>query len=159
MSEPLTDAELAEIEARVILATKGDWEAWPLPHMSVKDGTVTRLPGYTGAWLIRARFRDDQGRRVTSFVAECNTRVESNEANAQLMAHAHDDIPRLLADLRRLRTGASAFETAMKELFHAEGHDKAAFHSAADKLLCAALEQLDYGGGVAIYRKAEKWYA
>jgi hypothetical protein len=55
--------------------TPGPWEAWPTP-----DGSVA----------VRKQYRDEQGRRVTTWPAVCGCNTLPNEANAALIAAAPD---------------------------------------------------------------------
>lgn len=73
----LTDAELAEIRARHAAATPGVWES----RHGYVDGGVGRKRGS----LIRSLDAD------------------WSEEDASFAAHAHQDIPRLLAEIDRLR--------------------------------------------------------
>jgi hypothetical protein len=85
MSDQLTDAELAEIEERVNAATAGPWKNRPLESEG-DSSTVYQM----------SRFVD--GREVSRI---CE--VFSEEANAAFVAHARQDVPRLLAEVKRLR--------------------------------------------------------
>ena len=76
---PLTDADLAAMDARVLLTGAGPWE----PRRGNNDGIV-RVLGMAGHYQ---RLADCYG----------------NEALAEFIAHARDDVPRLVAEVRRLR--------------------------------------------------------
>lgn len=57
--------------------TPGPWECWPSQQVVVR------------------RCRDEQGRRVTHFLAHCNSATQDNVANARLMAAAPEMAERL----------------------------------------------------------------
>jgi hypothetical protein len=80
----VSDERLAEIEQRCAAATPGPWE--------VRWGYYVHVPG-------------DPFSLAT--VVSCQTvpadRREEHEANARLIAHAREDVPALLAEVRRLR--------------------------------------------------------
>lgn len=88
----LTDERLAEIEARAQAATDGPWQAaLDRPsHPSVGDITA---PG---------------NHHVVCFGHDYDEYGSiDNVADAAFIAHARDDIPALLAEVRRLREQAS----------------------------------------------------
>lgn len=79
MTAPLTEAALAAIEARAAKATPGPW-------------TATEHAKF---WQLDAAF-DAVATTALCFAPE-------TAANAAFIAHARADIPRLLAEVRRLR--------------------------------------------------------
>lgn len=97
MTDRLTDAEIAEIQARVDAATVGPWErdAWYVVGQ-VKGGR----PG--GEVIIQCRFTnhniDDKQWRAR------------DEGNAVFVAHSRTDIPRLLKDRKAGREREDALE-------------------------------------------------
>lgn len=87
--EPLPNAELDAIEARCWAATPSPWWAW----VEGRDGTSAS--SFIGRGLDGARHPDlylstDPGERVST-------------ADYDFIAHARQDLPRLLAEVRRLR--------------------------------------------------------
>lgn len=88
----MTDDELKAIEARANAATPGEWQVGPeiplakgregLMHINAGDyGEVARLLSYLQDAELAGRWR----------------------ADAQFIAHAREDIPKLIAEIRRLR--------------------------------------------------------
>lgn len=91
MSEPMTPERIAEIEERCEKATKGPWEA-----REEFDGypTYTRVGALQGAYCrTLARTQALYGRSHVP-TSEC-------EANADFIAHTREDIPYLLAEVKR----------------------------------------------------------
>lgn len=70
--------------------TLGEWKAWKAP---------------TGEWTVRAEYRDEQDRRVTSWPAVCNCGVQDNEANAHLMAASKEMLEACKAFVRKVDAG------------------------------------------------------
>ncbi|WP_432942930.1 hypothetical protein ACQPXM_38550 [Kribbella sp. CA-253562] len=90
-SGPLTDGELDEIERRTAAASPGPWTSF-----------VEGRDHLGGDDFIRVSDRDDEpdlylSRAVTGGV------VPASVADLDFVAHARQDIPRLLAEVRRLR--------------------------------------------------------
>ena len=83
----MTEVELHTIEKRAEKASAGPWTAWDAPE---------------GESVIRRTWQDDQGRRVTSFIAVCSSTTADNAGNAEFSAHAREDVPSLVAEVRRL---------------------------------------------------------
>lgn len=82
----MTEQELAEITERASKATPGPW--W---H---KDGWEGAMPG--DEWYVY------QEQPLGEIIC-CPCRSNPSEANAEFIAHAREDIPALLAEVRRLR--------------------------------------------------------
>jgi hypothetical protein len=93
MNEPLTEAELIEIEARAAGAIAGPW-------------TIRRMERADAgpAVAIEANGAD---RTVVDVEAGEGT---LDEREAQFIAHAREDVPRLIAEVRRLRAGVQRSE-------------------------------------------------
>jgi hypothetical protein len=92
--EPLSDADLDAVEARCRAATPSPWWAW----VEGRDGTSAS--SFIGRGLDGARHSDlylstDPGDRVT-------------DEDYDFIAHARQDLPRLLAEVRRLRNQPDA---------------------------------------------------
>lgn len=81
----MTDERLAEIEARVAAATSGPWKT-------------------TGGQLLARPDADD----FDSVLSCCNT----DDGTLAFIAHARDDIPDLIAEVRRLRAPITSAEEA-----------------------------------------------
>ena len=62
--------------------TPGPWVAYKGGHFLI-EGVDTEVPPN-----IRRYFLDEQGRRVTQFIADCNTFMPEARANAKLIAKA-----------------------------------------------------------------------
>ena len=112
--EDLRDADLSEIEARAAAATPGPWE-----HMSYPSGTeyvhMRHASGRSGPRIMGPDHSDQDGHvgahmnlyNVSAFTAltgETEIMLEREKtANAEFVAHAREDVPRLVAEVRRLR--------------------------------------------------------
>lgn len=77
----MTEEELEEIEKRANAATEGPWEVVPDPDKPYLD-KVVRHYGH-----------------LTDLLAQC---FHTN-GNATFIAHAREDVPALIAEVRRLR--------------------------------------------------------
>ena len=80
MTQPITPADLAAMEARCAAATAGPWEhEWTGYRYAIesRDGVIAKLSEY-----------------VT---------MEKERMDAEFIAASRTDIPRLLAEVRRLR--------------------------------------------------------
>jgi len=86
--EPISDAELAAIEARVAGASRGPWESF----VEGRDHT-------SGDNFIRVGGRDEN--EPDMYVLRDS--VPASVADQDFIAHARQDMPRLLAEVRRLR--------------------------------------------------------
>jgi hypothetical protein len=88
IDEPLTDAELDAIEARVVAASKVPWQSF----VEGRDHT-------SGDNFIRVgRLDDDEPDMYVS-----RDTVPASVADQDFIAHARPDMPRLLAEVRGLR--------------------------------------------------------
>lgn len=97
MTNPITDAQLDEIDARHNAATPGPWGS----HRDL-DGvyTIQARPRVTCAGM------ETDGDIAT--LAAGRTDAESY-ANARFIGHAREDVPALLAEVRRLRDKAREY--------------------------------------------------
>jgi hypothetical protein len=88
IDEPLTDAELDAIKARVVAASKAPWQSFVEGRDHTSGDNFIRVGG----------LEDDEpdvyGSRDTG---------PASVADQDFIAHARQDIPRLLAEVRRLR--------------------------------------------------------
>lgn len=84
MSSPLTDDELAAIEARAAAATPGEWHFYPADPLDRAEVFV---------------------REPLTLVAQCPRAHGHGDANAAFIARARTDVVALLAEIRRLRAG------------------------------------------------------
>ena len=98
MTNPLTESDLSEIEARCEAATSGPWKMSPASAVSNKPASVTALR------MVRGHKRD---RLETGTVCEITDRAgrfdDQLDADAHFIAAAREDVPRLVAEVRRLR--------------------------------------------------------
>lgn len=90
MSETVTDTRLQEIEARCAAATPGPWSA-------------VREAGQANAWHVAT------GRWVWH---EPSRSTFWSEEDVSFMAHAREDIPALVVEVRRLRAALTCPEAA-----------------------------------------------
>jgi hypothetical protein len=88
--EPLSDAELAAIAARAAAASPAPWEAF-----------VEGRDHLGGDDFIRVGGLDDD--EPDMYVLR--DRTPASAADLDFIAHARQDIPRLVAEVRRLRGG------------------------------------------------------
>jgi hypothetical protein len=88
IDEPLTDAELDAIKARVVAASKAPWQSF----VEGRDHT-------SGDNFIRVGGLDDD--EPDMYVSRDTG--PASVADQDFIAHARQDIPRLLAEVRRLR--------------------------------------------------------
>lgn len=96
MEDPLTEAELAAIEARAGAATRGPWEAFVegRDHLSGDD-------------FIRTGGLDD-GAPDMYVTLHFDTRaVPALSADLDFIAAARQDVERLVAEIRRLRASGN----------------------------------------------------
>lgn len=86
----MTDAELRAIEARSLKATAGPWETWS--DLVVGGPTIENRPGLCrgGSGTICQMEENDFPEQVV-------------KANQRFIAHARDDVPALVAEVKRLR--------------------------------------------------------
>lgn len=83
---PMSDQDLVEIETRATAATMGPW------HTALRLGTYRKME-------LRAIF----GPNGTTLVPGTRPYATLQTADAEFVAHARTDVPRLLAEVRRLR--------------------------------------------------------
>lgn len=89
--KPMTDEELAAIQGRLTKATPGPWKA------GKDDFTKNIIEVAKDRGTIIVQRRDDHNMFWNSYIP-----IEQTFADAALIAHAPDDISRLLAEVRRL---------------------------------------------------------
>lgn len=108
--KPLTDHDLDEMEARCKAATPGPWRASDdEPSDVVIWGPADKFLVNVGADAI-VPMSNTTGGAVLAF--------DADRLNAEFMAHARTDLPRVLAELRELRRLAR--ETEAKYQAHSE---------------------------------------
>ena len=97
-TEPLTESELVSIEARHTKATPGEWFGGDVFVACATDRAV---------------------------IAECNGKPNwstgQQRANVAFVAAAHQDIPRLLSEVRRLQNERDFYSRTVMSLNHAIG--------------------------------------
>lgn len=89
---PMTEQQLQKIEARVRAASPGPWE---------KDRAC-------GGWPVVVN--EDGKSFIASFKASYSNQ-DREDANAELTAHSRQDLPALLAEVRRLREALRGLPT------------------------------------------------
>lgn len=107
MSEPLSDEYLAEIERRTASATPGPWYVRHLDDDHAMSLTAVSTVPDTGDG---ERWPDfDHGVIVAATLVQQPRYVDIEderwEVNAKFIADARTDVPRLIAEIRRLRGG------------------------------------------------------
>ena len=81
--------------------TPGPWKYAALHAVDISDGKATPiLDGPLTNFIVKRTYRDEQGRRCTSFIAEANSVLLEVSANARLIAAA----PELYEALVQART-------------------------------------------------------
>lgn len=159
--KPLTDEELAAIETRAEKATPGPWR-WEYPNLEelriddpdIREGDVT-------PYLVTDGVPDADP--VLDDICDPMVGIE----DAAFIAHARQDIPRLLAEVRRLRArnheiqeradkryaelekqwrGWQECLARADKMLKAAGPD-VVLHSAAERALVASLVQAQKGDG------------
>lgn len=113
MTAPLSDERIAEIRQRAEKATKGPWtvgndEVIGLGIEQTSRGSFTYEAQLARVLDLFDREDENVGRR----------HLGSQEADAQFIAHAREDVPALLAEVERLRAelnGMRAREHALGE--------------------------------------------
>jgi len=92
--EPLTDAELESIAIRAAAATPGPWSAW-----------VEGRDGYGGDNVILIGPRDADNDLPDMYVthADSDGTYPAPTKDLDFIANARQDVPRLIAEIRRLR--------------------------------------------------------
>jgi hypothetical protein len=87
---------IEEIKQRHAATIQGDYDSFaPTPDEAQRH-------------VVRVRYRLPDGRRATSFVAECYCGGVDNAANAEFFAHAHQDIATLLSRIEELESQRTA---------------------------------------------------
>lgn len=104
MSEPLSEAELVEIEARAKAAHEGPWE--------LRSETPSGL-----IWSVRCRKKSDG--------TPGNLILSGHRPICEFVQHSREDVPRLIAEVRRLRAERD-------EARALAGHFFALLHECAD---------------------------
>lgn len=98
----LTDADLDEIEARANAATPGPWD--------VSDGNEGDWPPRPLWMVTNEAFHNPPADDDTPWIAaELHTGVRDD---AEFVAAARTDVPRLLAEVRRLRAALASLPAA-----------------------------------------------
>ena len=87
----MTDEELAEIEARVAAASPGPWTSF-----------VEGRDHQSGDDFIRISESDGEDDMYVSRYGDSGSRPASH-ADQDFIAHARQDVPTLIAEIRRLR--------------------------------------------------------
>lgn len=89
----LTEAELKAIEERAAKATRGTWDSYPGSYV-YPDGF--RRSGHPGV---------DHDFKICSLVVRPTTAQNNPNAvaDSDFIAHAREDVPRLIQEIRRLR--------------------------------------------------------
>jgi hypothetical protein len=93
----ITAAELAAIRERAEKATPGPW-GWS--DAKVRDGKYVFVP---------------QGSYLADTLIMFGDTYENGEQDAEFIAHAREDIPKLLAEIERLRTALEEINRAWYE--------------------------------------------
>lgn len=107
MTEPLTDAELAEIRARADAATEGPWFQW------TTAGDVSSEPEDCIIMWTTLRKKDDEG---------CTSSTPQGDDDCRFVASARQDIPRLLDHIEQNKsTLRTAMEAAMNVSVMSDG--------------------------------------
>lgn len=91
----MTKIDLDEIEARALAATPGPWSVCPMDmYIFGGDGHMVASNCPTeDAWQVRGFGAEKAGQRPEG----------SQDANAAFIASAREDIPQLIAEVRRLQ--------------------------------------------------------
>jgi hypothetical protein len=102
-NRPPTEAELAEIEARCSRAPAGPW----LCCITERKQFEVFKHAHAGIAINKAHYPRDGGREADQddyFLDEKQANIGSETiAQAKFIAHARTDVPRILAEVRRLR--------------------------------------------------------
>jgi hypothetical protein len=110
----MTSKELREIELRAKAASPGPWGGYHLGLM-IPGGRIGNN-GY--GWQVQCWKKDEQGRPVVfAGIADCvNLDGLNDEANAEFIAHAREDVPKLVRQVRKLsRENAGLRATAARK--------------------------------------------
>jgi hypothetical protein len=105
MTDPLPEQELAEIEARAEMATPGPWHVRQLDDEDAMSLIAVSTVPDTGKG---ERWPDfDHGEIVAATLIQQPRYVDLSDerwdVNADFIAAARQDVPRLIAEIRRLR--------------------------------------------------------
>ncbi|MFE1205681.1 hypothetical protein ACFW5V_28755 [Streptomyces sp. NPDC058762] len=138
-SQPLTEQQLAAIQARADAATPGPW------------GTYR---GLNARYTVQARPRTTRnGMENDGDIATLPTdRTDADSyANARFLAHAREDVPALLAEIQRLTTERDAFADRVAELERpaTEAH-RNEIRSSFTGLIAQASQDRDHEGAFAL---------
>lgn len=110
---PLTEQQLDEIEARAQAATDGPWEASPHQHHADGCRCLSCYDDPTGWQLDHPNALDCEElvvETVNDFGrarASCDAGPLLSYQDANFAAHAREDVPALVAEIRRLRALAA----------------------------------------------------
>lgn len=131
----MTDDKLAAIEQRVQAATPGPWHAPGLGevHTDHDAGVFIR--------------RDEDGEGDPIVADFCS--YPNWEGNAEFIAHAREDVPALLAEVRRLRAERDDVEVMLPAVFRFVHRDtqELALVEVVRRMLVAARPYLDAVSG------------
>lgn len=98
MTKPLTESDLNAIEARCEAATAGPWRMSPASAASDKPARVTT------SQMVRGYARDRRDIGIVCEITDGAGRFDDQlDADANFIAAAREDVPRLVAEVRRLR--------------------------------------------------------
>lgn len=129
----LTDAELAEIEARAAAATEGPWQTRWAGQQFYVFGLHDDETEYVAEWTYAVRTWEPE---ATADRAECMT------SDAEFIAAARTDVPRLVASLRSAREELMSARAERVELI-AERDQARPDREAAKARLHPVLHELD----------------
>jgi hypothetical protein len=96
----MNDEQLREIEVRTNAATPGPWERESETVFSVVAAPMMDLGD--GTWLYR-RPAQTYGRRSLNDICVEEHWVCATAADLEFIVHAREDVPALVAEIRRLR--------------------------------------------------------
>lgn len=101
--ETVADLDLAAIEARVEASTSGPWEHLTAPAKG-DPSTKAEWMAHTLAGDDRLHVLTASGERGYAYIVPAVTGDgPTSAANADFIAHAREDVPTLVAEVRRLR--------------------------------------------------------
>lgn len=105
MTEALSDDDITEIEKRLAAATQRPWHVRHLDDKDAMSLTAVSTAPDTG---LCERWPDfDHGNIVAATLVQQPRYVDVDDErwdqNADFIAHARTDVPRLIAEIRRLR--------------------------------------------------------
>lgn len=113
----MTDEELNEIEARAQAATEGPWVPdryeGDLTARAIRGCCTKKSPHGPGDFSDRYGNEDCTGQWQTEIVTtDCGVYTH-NEADIDFIAHARQDVPALVAEVRRLQAALVEARTAL----------------------------------------------